>query len=271
MYGKLSFFNTLLPCLVNIDRTVDVLWELSLNFKDETPGWQGMMHIIHQGLDHPGQSSIVFLPMIDLYSGDKTCILSTLNFVCDLSSKHQVPPIITFDQPLYWKAAEIITDAPEASQLKNIVLMLGCFHTFMNLLGAIGKLMEGTGLTNIMEVVYGENAVHHMMTGKSVQRAFRGHLLVDRCLNHMVVSDLLEDNPEFESLVDQAGEMYASLLAKEMTLESAVASDTLNQIKERISTRKEELVSRSKTSQLWINYQKMLQTARDLIKADRTG
>ena len=259
------------PTLVNIDRTIDVLWELSLNFKDETPGWQGMMHIIHQGLDHPGQSSIVFLPMIDLYSGDKTCILSTLNFVCDLSSKHQVPPIITFDQPLYWKAAEIITDAPEASQLKNIVLMLGCFHTFMNLLGAIGKLMEGTGLTNIMEVVYGENAVHHMMTGKSVQRAFRGHLLVDRCLNHMVVSDLLEDNPEFESLVDQAGEMYAPLLAKEMTLESAVASDTLNQIKERISTRKEELVSRSKTSQLWINYQKMLQTARDLIKADRTG
>lgn len=230
-----------------------------------------MMHIIHQGLDHPGQSSVVFLPMIDLYSGDKTCILSTLDFVCNLAAKHHAPPIITFDQPLYWKAAEIITDAPKGSHLKNTVLMLGTFHTFMNLLGAIGTLMEGTGLTDIMEVVYGENAVHHMMTGKSVQRAFRGHLLVDRCLNQMVVSDLLEDNPQFESLVDQAREIYASLVAKEMTLESAVASDTLIQTKEKIDTKKTELTNRSKTSQLWINYQRMLQTARALIKADRTG
>lgn len=147
------------------------------------------MHIIHQGLQHPGQSSIVFLPMIDLYSGDKKCILSTLYFVCDLAIKHNAPPIITFDQPLYWKAAEIIMDAPQSSPLKSIVLMLGGFHTFMNLLGAIGTLMKGTGLRNIMEVVYGSNAVQHM-TGKSVQRAFRGHLLVDRCLNHLVVSEL---------------------------------------------------------------------------------
>ncbi len=33
--------------------------------------------------------------MIDLYSGDKTFILSTLDFVCDLSIKHNAPPSIT--------------------------------------------------------------------------------------------------------------------------------------------------------------------------------
>ena len=59
----------------------------------------------------------------------------------------------------------------------------------MNLLGTIGTLMEGKGLRGIMEVVYGGN-IKHMMTGKSVHRAFRGHLLVDRCLNHLIVSDL---------------------------------------------------------------------------------
>ena len=48
--------------------------------------------------------------------------------------------------------------------------MLGCFHTLMNLLGAIGSLMEGTGLKNILETVYGENAVGHMMTGKKLSR-----------------------------------------------------------------------------------------------------
>ena len=89
---------------------------------------------------------------------------------------HHVTPIITFDQPLYWKAAEIIIDAPQ-NNLERIVLMLGSFHTFMNLLGAKGTLMMGTGLKNILEVVYGKNAVVHMMTGKYVQRSFRGHLL----------------------------------------------------------------------------------------------
>ena len=117
--------------------------------------------------------------MIDMYSGNKTCIVSTLEYIYKLAAKHKVIAIITFDQPLYWKAAEIILDEPQTSQLKNIVLMLGSFHTFMNLLGAIGTLMQGTGLQNILELVYGENAVVHMMTGKSVQRAFRGHLLVE--------------------------------------------------------------------------------------------
>ena len=113
--------------------------------------------------------------------------------------RHNVTPIITFDQPLYWKAAEIISAAPENSHLKQIVLMLGSFHTFMNLLGAVGKLMEGTGLKDILEAVYGENAVVHMMTGKSVQRAFRGHLLIAKCLHYMIVAEVIPENPDFAS------------------------------------------------------------------------
>ena len=104
--------------------------------------------------------------MINVYSVDESCIVSTLNFICNLAMKHNLPTIVTFDQPLYWKAAEIIIDAPQNSHLKGIVLMLGCFHTLMNLLGAIGTLMEGTGLKNILETVYGENAVVYIMTGE---------------------------------------------------------------------------------------------------------
>ena len=149
--------------------------------------------------------------------------------------------------------------------------MLGCFHTFMNLLGAIGTLMEGTGLKNILEVVYGENAEVHMMTGKSVQRSFRGHLLVDKCLNHMIVSDIVDDSPEFATMVEQSEEMYSSLLAGETTSESILTSDTMATIKLELDKKKTEVRGRSKTSQLWLNYQKMLHVARSLIMADRTG
>ena len=130
-----------IPRFVDCDRRIDILWEVSLHFKEDTPNWQGMMHILHEGSQHPGQSSVTFLPMINMYSGDKSCILSTLDFICNLAMKHKLPTIVTFDQPLYWKAAEIIIDAPQNSYLKPIVLLLGCFHTLMNLLGAIGTLM----------------------------------------------------------------------------------------------------------------------------------
>ena len=135
-----------LPNLTECDRRIDLLWELSVSFKQPTPGWQGMMHLIYQGDKHIGQSSVTYLPMIDMYSGDKKCILSTLEFLCSLASKHHLAPVITFDQPLYWKATEIILDSPPDSQLKSIVLLLGGFHTFMNLLGAVGLLMDDTGL-----------------------------------------------------------------------------------------------------------------------------
>lgn len=80
-----------------------------------------------------------------------------------------------------------------------------------------------------------------------------------------------ENDSQFESLVNQAGEMYSSMVMKETTLGSAAASDMLNQIKEKVNTKRADLSTRSKTSRLWVNYQKMLQTARALIKADRTG
>ena len=260
-----------LPNGLDYDKRVDILWELSFNFKQATPNWPGMMHTIHRGNEHPGQSSVVYLPMIDMYSGDKTCILSTLEYLCKLALKYNLSPIITFDQPLYWKAAEIINDAPENSILKRIVLLLGCFHTFMNLLGAIGTLMQGTGLKDILETVYGENAVLHMLTGKSVQRAFRGHLLVDKCLNRMIITDVVQSSPQFATLVDQSEEIYSSLVAGEKTLEGVETSDIIDKIKEELDKRKSELQATSKTSQLWLNYQKMLKVARALIMADRTG
>ena len=260
-----------LPKFLGSDSRLDILWELSFSFKQATPNWQGMMHTFHRGNEHPGQSSVIFLPMIDMYSGDKSCILSTLEFLSNLARKHQVSPIITFDQPLYWKATEIISDAPQNSSLKEVVLLLGCFHTFMNFLGSIGTLMQGTGLSKILEAVYGENAVLHMMTGKSVQRSFCGHLLVDKCLNHIIVSAMMDESSTFASLVNRSEEMYSELLAGEATLESVVESDTMDTIKLQIDKRKTELQAASKTSQLWLKYQKMIQVARRLIMADRTG
>ena len=51
-----------------------------------------------------------------------------------------------------------------------------------------------------------------MLTGKAVQRALRGYLLVDKCPNYMMMTDLAAKNPMFASLLVEAETMYSSLL-----------------------------------------------------------
>ena len=78
----------------------------------------------------------------------------------------------------------------------------------------------------------------------------------------MIVSDIVDDSPEFATMVEQSEEMYSSLLAGEMTSESILTSDTMATVKLELDKKKTELRGRSKTSQLWLNYQKMLHVAR---------
>ena len=79
-------------------------------------------------------------------------------------------PCITFDQPLWLKATEII----QAKSLQ-IVCRLGGFHTMMSFLGSLGTMMRGSGLSECSEMIYGANAVKHILTGKAIVRALRGH------------------------------------------------------------------------------------------------
>ena len=90
-----------------------------------------------------------------MYPGDKTCIASTLEYITKLASKYSFPPVVAFDQPLYWKASELQHDLPEDSPVKDVVLLLGSFHTLMNFLGAIGMLMDGSDLKDILQTIYG--------------------------------------------------------------------------------------------------------------------
>ena len=70
-----------------------------------------------------------------------------------------------------------------------MLLRLGGFHTEMSFIGSIGHLMAGSGLQELLETIYANNAVTHILTRKAVQRAFRGLLLVDSALSVVVVSD----------------------------------------------------------------------------------
>jgi len=104
-----------------------------------------------------------------------TCTYSTLLSLSEQARKQHATPVITFDQPLWWKAWTIITNEPQDSHLKSVVLRIGGLHTEMSYLGCIGRLLENSGLSEALEVVYDSNAGTHILTGKTLARARRGH------------------------------------------------------------------------------------------------
>ncbi|EFX81166.1 hypothetical protein DAPPUDRAFT_102733 [Daphnia pulex] len=177
-------FRTLEP-LFTEDRTtnLDLLWLASWSFKHERPGWQGCMDASLSRNSHPGKSEVVFLPMIDMSASDENCIYSTLHFIATQAQNNGYSPILTFDQPLWWKAMLIIENADPSCRIKNIILKLGGFHTLMSFLSSIGHVMAGSGIEEILSLIYAENTVPHMLSGKAYTRAVRGFLLLERAIN----------------------------------------------------------------------------------------
>ena len=95
-------------------------------------------------------------------------------------------PVITFDQPLWYKASGVIAE----KDLK-IVYRLGGFHTLMSFIGSIGYMMSGSGLEEALGQVYAENTVPHMMSGKAYARAVRGYTLLDSALNNILIKEVI--------------------------------------------------------------------------------
>ena len=54
--------------------------------------------------------------------------------------------------------------------------------------------MEGSGLEEALQRVYGKNAVEHIMTGKAIARSLRGHILVDAALHMLLLKDMFPEN-----------------------------------------------------------------------------
>ena len=87
----------------------------------------------------------------------------------------------------------IIVTEPVESGLRSIVLRLGGFHTEMSFLGCIGHLMAASGLQELLELIYASNAVVHILSGKAIVRAVRGHFLVDAALNAIILSSVFNE------------------------------------------------------------------------------
>ena len=113
---------------------------------------------------------------------------------------HVVTPKIAFDQPLWAKAIGIVKTKSMA-----MVVMLGGFQLLMSFLGSIGWVMNGSGLEDAIEQIYGKSTVPHLIFGKAVSTALRGHFLVESALVSQSIEPLIsiENNLEQEEMENE--------------------------------------------------------------------
>ena len=175
-----------------------------------------------------------------------------------------ITPCITFDQPLWWKAVGII----EAKQM-GIVCKLGGFHTLMSFLGSIGRVMAGSGLEEALTEIYAKNHVPHIMSGKAVSRALRGHFLVEAALVKRLAQPIYADmelgyQTEIKILLER-------ILNKDANVEDVNQSHALQLFSSTLKSSKDLLETQSRTAKLWIQYLNYIQIVKLFIHAERTG
>ena len=141
-------------------------------------------------------ASLIFLPILNLDPTDNTCLWSTLNYFVDYCERYRVIPFLTFDRQLWDKAFKMIQAAPHGHRVKTIRLILGLFHVELSFLGAVGTLMEGSGLQEALEQIIAKNSVPQVLSGKAQERAFRAHMLAATALNRIILKMVLYPTQE---------------------------------------------------------------------------
>ena len=109
---------------------------------------------------------------------------------------------VTFDQPLYIKARDIIACTP-LSDKSFIVPRLGGFHMLMSYFGCIGYIMGGSGIKEALSTIYAEKTVDMIFTGHVYAIAVRAHSHLQLALIKLIFKEFETTNSEFHYLMNE--------------------------------------------------------------------
>ena len=189
------------PPIIQLATSLDNVWLTSFSLpqqlEEKCPNWSGFMQAAVRGESHE-QSSIQILPFINLDPTKPDTIYTALLFaqqqIVDQEMKQsrggeprqKMVTSVTFDQPLYAKADDIVEASPE---IDRIVVRLGGFHLIMSYMGAVGFIMKGSGIESLWATIYAPKTVEHMLTGHAYARALRGHFITSAALTRLMIDE----------------------------------------------------------------------------------
>ncbi|CAH1155651.1 unnamed protein product [Phaedon cochleariae] len=229
------------------------------------PGWNGYMEQITSHMIY-SKSRLLYLPFVKAPPSNHDTIYTVLlNAAEKCKSLGQSSCFVTFDQPLYIKARDIIASVPESSDLSAVIVRLGGFHLLMSFMGSIGYIMDGSGLRDLFNVVYATASTEKMLTGHAYARALRAHILAHVALAKIVFSAVGFTTEERADMEDALSNIGNPLFLNR--IEGEHFEDTIRKFTETLNG----LAENGPTAKLWVQYFDMVTLVKQFIQAERTG
>lgn len=133
-------------------------------------------------------TTAAYTPLIDMTPSDPTTMKTAMLEAKRLTEKvGQAVTIFTVDLQLYRVGLQVQWAYPEVFG-KDFILRLGGMHFLMSFVGAIGNLMAGSGLEEIMRAAFG--GVPKMLTGKNFPQNTRALRIVVEEILHDILSQV---------------------------------------------------------------------------------
>ena len=195
-------------------------------------------------------SKLVCLPFINAPASNYSTIYTTLLEAVKRSKLcGQNHTIITFDQPLYYKAKDIIAACKDET-FSNVFIRLGGFHLLLSFLGSVGFLMKGSGLQDLLSEVYAMKSTEKILEGHAYSRAVRAHSLVHCSLTKLIFEEINFTDQEKKIVQEISNSNLPSMLDNLETM--------LLEIKDKFKNKLKELRNRGPTAALWIQHYELL-------------
>ena len=102
-------------------------------------------------------------------------------------------------------------------------------------------------------MVYGENAVTHIISGKAVSRALRAHFILQSALISKIITTIIQEKIVKEDVLIAIKALYHSFINGD-TDEEMMNSEILEKVHVVISSKLNMLSTTSRTAKLWVQY-----------------
>ena len=163
--------------------------------------------------------------------------------------------LVTFDLAVAKKAYNIIWQQSEI--YRDVFVHLGVFHTILSYLGAIGKLMRGSGFEDIVTEsgICASGSMEGVLTGKHYNRAIRVHSVVMEALERLLFRSFTQ-RTEISKLVGDAKEAIKRLSPESGEYTDIMTSDSFIELASQYFIFKDQVRNGryGKTAQFWIQY-----------------
>ena len=158
-----------------------------INSNDNCPEFNGFNTSVarEQGQAVKPKTQAVYLPLIDMPPSDPDTMMTALQEAKRLTNEGgQKRVVFTCDQQLYKVAVDVKWAYP--NDFSDVILRLGGMHMLMGFVGAIGSLMAGSGLSELLSSTFA--GVSKMLTGKKFPQNIRAMRLVSEELLRNIIN-----------------------------------------------------------------------------------